>query len=300
MLRHRPGAGVRGQRPVHHLPGGAHLRRHRGERQRQERHGHVPAASAAQYGPGDGEVLLRRRRALLHAPAAAAQAAGGGHRPHPPEPRRLPGPGDEAPPPAHRGHHHPRALEAEGGGGPGRRAAPPLRLRGAGAHPEPVFLPDERRHEPAAGVRPGAGLPAGVGDRRRAHQGPGCSDPQPGVLRPAPDLHRAPLQHARHHPRSGPGPPAVRRHPGTLHGPDHRAGHGGGGHGAAPPPLYRRPDPLPAQPGHGAHTAPGPRTAGAHRLPLLPPLPQGHGALRPGGAGGGHAAHGREGEVLPL
>ena len=62
----------------------------------------------------------------------------------------------------------------------------------------------------------------------------------------------------------------------------------------------RRPDPLPAQPGHGAHTAPGPRTAGAHRLPLLPPLPQGHGALRPGGAGGGHAAHGREGEVLPL
>ena len=65
-------------------------------------------------------------------------------------------------------------------------------------------------------------------------------------------------------------------------------------------PLYRRPDPLPAQPGHGAHTAPGPRTAGAHRLPLLPPLPQGHGALRPGGAGGGRAAHGREGEVLSL
>ena len=126
------------------------------------------------------------------------------------------------------------------------------------------------------------------------------SDPQPGVLRPAPDLHRAPLQHARHHPRSGPGPPAVRRHPGALHGPDHRAGHGGGGHGAAPPPLYRRPDPFPAQPGHGAHTTPGPRTAGAHRLPLLPPLPQGHGALRPGGAGGGRAAHGREGEVLPL
>lgn len=80
----------------------------------------------------------------------------------------------------------------------------------------------------------------------------------------------------------------------------HRAGHGGGGHGAAPPPLYRRPDPFPAQPGHGAHTTPGPRTAGAHRLPLLPPLPQGHGALRPGGAGGGRAAHGREGEVLPL
>ena len=99
---------------------------------------------------------------------------------------------------------------------------------------------------------------------------------------------------------SGPGPPAVRRHPGALHGPDHRAGHGGGGHGAAPPPLYRRPDPFPAQPGHGAHTTPGPRTAGAHRLPLLPPLPQGHGALRPGGAGGGRAAHGREGEVLPL
>ena len=113
-------------------------------------------------------------------------------------------------------------------------------------------------------------------------------------------LRRAPLQHARHHPRSGPGPPAVRRHPGALHGPDHRAGHGGGGHGAAPPPLYRRPDPFPAQPGHGAHTTPGPRTAGAHRLPLLPPLPQGHGALRPGGAGGGRAAHGREGEVLPL
>ena len=65
-------------------------------------------------------------------------------------------------------------------------------------------------------------------------------------------------------------------------------------------PLYRRPDPFPAQPGHGAHTTPGPRTAGAHRLPLLPPLPQGHGALRPGGAGGGRAAHGREGEVLPL
>ena len=108
------------------------------------------------------------------------------------------------------------------------------------------------------------------------------------------------LRYARHHPRSGPGPPAVRRHPGALHGPDHRAGHGGGGHGAAPPPLYRRPDPFPAQPGHGAHTTPGPRTAGAHRLPLLPPLPQGHGALRPGGAGGGRAAHGREGEVLPL
>ena len=32
----------------------------------------------------------------------------------------------------------------------------------------------------------------------------------------------------------------------------------------------------------------------------IPPLPQGHGALRPGGAGGGRAAHGREGEVLPL
>ena len=42
---------------------------------------------------------------------------------------------------------------------------------------------------------------------------------------------------------------------------------------------------LPSR-GHGAHTAPGPRTAGAHRLPLLPPLPQGHGALRPGGTGG--------------
>ncbi len=213
--------------------------------------------------PPDAAGPHRRRRGAPQG-RAHRQPAAGGPASHPRAPHRhdLPGPPHLAEPaaadrrPAHRDHPHPPAPRCQRGAGTGHR---PSRRgghsRGAPAH-RPLPAPVLRRHAPARGDRPRAGLRSGDRHRRRADDRPRC-------LRAGPDHRRHQAAVPReghggdpHHPRHGRHRRDRRPCGGDVCRAARRDRPGAGCHRSAPPSLYARP--------HGRHS-PARRGGGAPR-----------------------------------